>query len=90
MTNKKRIHNPEPVNKEFKMDMKLTAEEYNIVMMYRSHRLHFEILPQNIDKNVDTVVQEVVEPQVEVTEVKAVVEAQVEPVPEVVEAQESY
>ena len=99
MTNKNRIHNPEPVNKELKVDMKLTPEEYNILMMYRCHRLQFEILPQDTHKNVDQIHVEKVVPldtQVEVvphvvdTQVEAtpeVVEAQVEPVPEVVEAQ---
>ena len=102
MTNKKRIHENtncsvlQPVNKEFKMDMKLTAEEYNILMMYRSHRLHFEILPPDTDKNIEPIHVETVESdqnQVEnspepITEVvEAQTEDPAEPITEVVEAQ---
>jgi hypothetical protein len=94
MTNKKRIHHSEPVNKEFSINIKLTSEEYNILMMYRSHRLQFEILPPDTDKNVETQVKTVVVPEVEsvaqvesvtqVEEVAEVVAPQVEEVPEVV------
>jgi len=87
MTNKKIIHNPEPVNKELKVDMKLTSEEYNILMMYRSHRLDFEILPPDTHKNVDQIhIEKVVPVDTQVEVVPHVVDTQVEVVPEVIEA----
>ena len=103
MTNKKRIHDntnssvlhhSEPVNKEFNLDMKLTPEEYNILMLYRSHRLHFEILPQDTNKNIEPIHLETVESSrhhteahTEVVEVPTeVVEVQTEAPTEVVKA----
>ena len=93
MTNKKRINENtncsvlQPVNKEFKMDMKLTAEEYNILMMYRSHRLHFEILAPDTDKNIEPIHLETVESARHHTEAHTeVVEVQTEVPTEVVEA----